>query len=301
VKRIIIISVLIFYETISISAQSLQRIHDEIIQSAAYIYYFKMIDSIRYRESGTGFLIGYTNPDTSKTCILLITNKHVLPNPEDSRIITVKIPYQLRTKNTFKEFNIEIYDKNNRLSNYVKFHKDKNTDIVAIIITPQYMAINPYPSCLHYSCLLRKSEFQEHHISVGSDIFIIGYPSNIYDERTASPIVRLGTIASYPTNDFYFNKLSLNKDPTLPNPLDGFLVDGSVFGGSSGSMILLKTMYELTDPQKFTFVKQGIIILGIISRNIRTEKDGSLDIGIAFSSDAILEVIEEFKYIFNED
>jgi hypothetical protein len=224
-----------------------------------------------------------------------------LPNPKDSRTIKVKIPYRIKTKNTFKEFTVDIYDKNDSLSNNVKFHRNKNTDVAAINVTSQYMAIKPHPSSISYKGLLRKSEFQEHNIGVGSDVFIIGYPSSIYDDRTASPIVRVGTIASYPTKNFYFNQLLLKKDSTLPNPLDGFLVDGSIFGGSSGSMIILKTYYEY-DPKNPGWIKEGNYILGIIANSILTiDKKESLDIGIVFSADAILETIEEFRDLFNED
>jgi hypothetical protein len=251
-------------------------------------------DSILKPVAGSGFLVFVPVDTNGFGRVLLITNKHVLPKPTESKTITVKIPYKLENSFTFIQFTVEIFNKSNILNHNIRFHGDKNTDVAAIDITDivnlRKLSLNP----IHSSFLLKKSEYQTHNIGLGNEIFIIGYPSSIYDEQTASPIVRQGTIASYPYHDFYFNKSLLEKDSTLPNPLKGFLIDGSIFGGSSGSMVILKTSWEMTDPKRFAFVKEVNYILGIISRNISI-KNQSLDIGIVFSSDNILEVINEFK------
>lgn len=300
-KRFNICFFVLILITSSISKSQL-KIDDEIIQSTAYLSYTKINDStkVRSRVSGTGFIIMYVSPDTSSYCVLLVTNKHVLPDPKDSKTITIKIPYQIKTKVNSKEFNVDLFDKNDNPNENVRLNKNKNTDIAAINITSHFLQIKPHPSVLHYQILLKKTEFSEHNIGLGSEVFIIGYPNSIYDDQTGTPIVRVGTISTYPTKNFYFNKTAILRDSTLPNPLNGFLVDGSIFRGSSGSMVLLKSRYELTDPKKFGFTKEANYILGIVSRNVRSTIDGSLDIGIVFSSDAILETIEEFNNIFSK-
>ena len=72
----------------------------------------------------------------------------------------------------------------------------------------------------------------------------------------------------------------------------GFIVDGSIFSGSSGSMVVLKTSYELID-RKFTFARETSFVLGIISKNINN-KDQSIDLGVVFSAECIAELINEF-------
>jgi len=120
--------------------------------------------------------------------------------------------------------------------------------------------------------------------------------ASIYDNRTVLPIVRQGIISSNPYSDFFFNESLLRKDSTLPNPLNGFLIDGSIFPGSSGSLVLLKTSYEMTNPKKFSFSRETSFVLGIISRNI-SDKIQSIDLGIAYSAECIAEIIEDFYFM----
>jgi hypothetical protein len=270
-----------------------QRIPDFFIQSSAYISYIKHQDTILLRNSGSGFLI-FEVVDTiqKRGKVFLVTNKHVLPSSRDSRVITIKVPYKTEKGYTYQEFNVQIYNKDNSLSSIVRFHKNRNTDIAVIDITEiinlKKIHLNPIQSAY----LFRNTYIKDHNkIGIGDEVFIIGYPSSIYDIRTVLPIVRQGIISSNPFGDFYFSEALIKKDSTLPNPLKGFLVDGSIFPGSSGSMVILRTSYEID--KNFTIQKEYNFVLGIVSKNINT-KDQSIDLGIVISTESILEVIREF-------
>ena len=277
-----------------------QRVHDFFTQSSANISYVKKQDSIKIRITGSGFLIFVLEDTTTKLGkIFLITNKHVLPNSNESKTITIKVPSKTEKGIESKEFNIEIYGKNNALMSFVKLHKNKNVDVAGIdityFLTKNKLLISAIPS----EFLFRKADYEKHKIGLGDEVFIIGYPSSIYDNRTVMPIVRQGIISSNPYDDFYFNESLVKKDSTLPNPLNGFLIDGSIFPGSSGSLVLLKTSYEMTNPKKFSFSRETSYVLGIISRNITTQTQ-SIDLGIAFNAECIAEIIDEFYLVRNK-
>ncbi len=272
-----------------------QKLPESFIRSSVYISYLKKQDSTIKRVSGTGFLLFHLTDSVKKLGnIILITNKHVLPKYIESKTISVKFPIKTEKGIISDELKIDIYNAKNILNENVKFHKDKNTDIAAIDITSILILkkldqiVNRIPS----DFLLRKSDYKNSKIGLGDEVFILGYPSSIDDSRTILPIVRQGIISSDPYSDFYFNE-TFKKDSILPNPLKGFLIDGSIFSGSSGSVVILKTSYEMVD-RKFTFVKEKSHVLGIISHNISI-KDQSINLGIVFSSECIWELVREFN------
>ena len=62
-------------------------------------------------------------------------------------------------------------------------------------------------------------------LSAIEDVTFIGYPSGLYDEHNATPLVRRGITATPPWNNF--------------RGQDAFLVDAGVFPGSSGSPVFI--------------------------------------------------------------
>jgi hypothetical protein len=264
------------------------------VQSTAYISYLIKKDNKMWSSSGTGFLVFIEkNTITHTGRMYLVTNKHVLPKSSESKTITVKVPFETEKDTTFIEFNVDIYNKDSTLNSFVKFHKNKNTDVAAIDITAIVLYKNLRISSIPSQLLLRKSDYKKHKIGLGDEVFIIGYPSSIYDKRSVMPIVRQGIISSNPYKEFYFNNAFMDKDSTLPNPLDGFLVDGSIFPGSSGSLVLLKAATEID--LEFTVSRESPFVLGIISKNFNNNKDQSIGLGLVFSSECIWEVLNEFK------
>jgi hypothetical protein len=272
-----------------------QRIAENFIESTAYISYSVKKDSTSYLYSGSGFFI-FVVKDTIANLgkMYLITNKHVLPQPNVSKTINIKAPYPSEKDSTFKEFDLDVYDKGNILSNHVKLHKNKMIDVAIIDVTEILMSKNIKINGIPSGYLLKNSDFEKYGIGLGDEVFVLGYPSSIYDKRTAKPIIRQGIISSNPRRDFYFNELLTKKNSTLPNPLNGFLIDGSIFPGSSGSLVLLKTSYELTDPKEFTFTKKANYVLGIISSTFVNNNNQSIAIGLAFSSECIVDLLKEF-------
>nr|DAX05025.1 MAG TPA: Trypsin-like peptidase domain [Caudoviricetes sp.] len=86
------------------------------------------------------------------------------------------------------------------------------------------------------------------------DIIFIGYPTGLYDEYNHSPIVRKGITAT---------PLSINyEDKSL------FLIDASIFPGSSGSPVFRIFNGNLTINEKgiFEYKIMDVLLLGIIAQ-----------------------------------
>ena len=130
-------------------------------------------------------------------------------------------------------------------------------------------------------------------------IIFIGYPNGIFDRKHYTPIVRRGTTATPIQLDY-------DGSPT-------FLIDASVFPGSSGSPVFLYKQ-PLHSPSDSSFVDKAYIrLLGILSAVFFRTQLGTLemvpapvsiaptveikemiDLGVVFKSHLILDLINIF-------
>src|SRR3546814_18749269 len=93
-----------------------------------------------------------------------------------------------------------------------------------------------------FDMLATKTIIEEQNLSIGDPVYFIGYPSFFYNSRNASPLLRSGYKATDPKEAYYFSpelKQIFKRDE-----LNGFLIDANTFGGSSGSLVILKYQYS---------------------------------------------------------
>lgn len=125
------------------------------------------------------------------------------------------------------------------------------------------------------------------------EILFVGYPKGIYDKTNNLPIFRKGITATHPCIDF--------------NGMPAFLIDASVFPGSSGSPVLIyddgpwRTKSGRVNPHGrvlFLGVLQGIckyddkIILEGICGNPTTTIRQMLDLGTVYKARTVQETID---------
>ena len=107
-------------------------------------------------------------------------------------------------------------------------------------------------------------------IDLLDDIFFIGYPSGLIDTQNLTPLMRRCSFSSIYSEDF-------SGDPA-------FIIDGSVFPGSSGSPVF--------------HVGEKISLLGIISSAVVKQSKHEtqyIDLGKAIKTKAILAMIKAYK------
>jgi hypothetical protein len=203
---------------------------------------------------GTGTLL-YKKVADSNFVILLVTNKHVLPKVIENDSIHFKI----RNYSSFADIGIRIYKKNGVLDDLVKIDP-KQEDVAVINISPivnrmKLSATNDSSDStriLPVDLLSNNDILKRIHASIGDEVYFMGFPGYFFDRRNISPILRQGIIASDPNSEFYFNEeireaYFRKLGDIMPEKWNGFLIDASVFPGSSGSLVILKPQPHNSD------------------------------------------------------
>ena len=126
------------------------------------------------------------------------------------------------------------------------------------------------------------------------EVVFVGYPNGIFDTVHALPVARQGMIASFLNQDY--------------NGRPCFLIDASVYGGSSGSPVfLLSSVLSSKTPNTISWGKRcyfvGIIaeahITRLLSMQVQTQTPSvpveHLDLGVVFKARTITETIEAWK------
>ncbi|HID08283.1 MAG TPA: serine protease, partial [Armatimonadetes bacterium] len=180
------------------------------------------IEGYNPNEKGAGTAIIFGLEGEKGTFLCLVTNKHVIKGAKVGRF------FFTHRKNdgpdVGKRFDIVI--DNFEQSWYA--HPNPEIDVTAMPLVPLLEAIKRQGNDVFFRSLsqtLIPSEAQLAELDALEEVLFIGYPSGIYDTANLLPVFRRGITAT-PIQIDYEGK-----------PI--FLVDASVFPGSSGSPVLI--------------------------------------------------------------
>jgi hypothetical protein len=189
-------------------------------------------------------------------------------------------------------------------------HPDPNVDIAICPLAPLEARIkkdhNVDLFCRYVSSDMIPTEEQTRELDAIEPVTFIGYPNGVWDNKNLLPVARRGTTASPIEVDF--------------EGTPRFLIDASVFGGSSGSPVFI--LHQGSFPTKngnvvvgsrFHFV--GVIaavffrthLNQIVSLPIPTQvlpmaqQQEMIDLGIVFKARTVVETIEAFIKARNID
>ena len=125
------------------------------------------------------------------------------------------------------------------------------------------------------------------------EIIFVGYPIGLYDERNLLPIFRRGTTATHPNIDYEGRPI--------------FLIDASVFPGSSGSPVFHYRQGLSLDGRELSLTRSGVF-LGLVASSMALkgaraveqlpQRNGQIvrveqmiDIGVVFKASTIIETM----------
>lgn len=274
---------------IDLQAAVAQALPSQFLGSAVYVHFDN--------QSASGFMVCHAY--TEKLChVFLITNRHAIP-PEGRRAnIHVRVTKRNSATSEIKDMAVPVVGADGKYLSTIRVNP--RFDVVAIKIT-QNLKDNSADCCFVDTNLFATREVvAKEKLTLGDEIFLLGYPAGIYEEKNTSPILRQGVIATDPKEDFSVNQ-NLQREFRLPPSIPGFLIDANVFPGSSGSMVILK-------PQLFTQPAEGVVeargrtpfyVLGVVfgSLPITDSAIGAkqrMGLGIVLSADTILDTIKLF-------
>lgn len=281
-----------------------QALNTSFLNSSVFIS-FQMFSG---RTSfGSGFLV-FKQIDKDEGHVFLVTNKHLLPPEGPSKSIKIRVVRRIGDNVQITGVNVPVVGKNGKYLLSVYPHPKKDVDIAVINITKQIKEQEIQANWIPLSLFATKNKLNEENITIGDEIFLLGYPDAIYDPRNVSPILRQGVISTEPTQGYAFNDSLRKKYPDLPERIDGFLIDANVFPGSSGSLVILKPQSTTLGPHGSTMIgdaKKTPYVLGIVSGSIpiiefykygeaRLPSFQRMGLGIVYSAESIKETIEQF-------
>jgi hypothetical protein len=249
---------------------------------------------------GTGFFV-FRPIQGDQGHVLLITNKHVLPTEGAAKSIRIRVTVGPVDKPAVRLIEVPVVGQNGKYLPNVKLHPKQGFDVAAVNLTETIVKEGIQGTWLPLDLFSTPQRLRDESITVGDEIFLLGYPDAIFDARNVSPILRTGVIATAPLEGYAFND-TLRAKFGVPDRIDGFLIDANVFPGSSGSVVVLKQQPTTIGPQGQTVVsgaKKIPYVLGIVSGSIpitdaalgSTQRMG---LGIVYSADAIRTVIDLF-------
>lgn len=179
-------------------------------------------DANGQRSSGTGFYYSY-NVGPELHIPMVVTNKHVISGAVSG---TLSFPGGDENGPLLGDpIQVHLADFESR---WIP-HPDPNVDLAAFILSPVFDELKaqhrkPTVLCLvpiTTSLTAKDSDLEE--LSGAEEVAFIGFPNGIWDSKSGLPVFRKGITASPPEIDF--------------EGRPEFLIDASVFGGSSGSPV----------------------------------------------------------------
>lgn len=255
-----------------------------------------------YNSSGTGFFFGF-DAGNEKEIPVIVTNKHVIKDAYRG-ILYFKLKDSLGYP-IFGQTEKIIIDNFSR--NWI-FHPDSSIDLAIMPLIP---IINEFyqkkGKKLYYATLPEEiipNDSVKKTLNAIENVTMIGYPYGLRDSVNDVPIVRNGVSATPVYLDYMGKKQ--------------FLVDLPVFGGSSGSPILIYNK-GIWSPKYSVAPKAGdrIILVGINFATYTRDFDGKIlpkisydiqdslkvqtnlplyNLGIIIKSEKLLDFKSYFKY-----
>jgi len=172
------------------------------------------------RASGTGFIFEHTINDLQYPFI--VTNKHVVADSKKGKIYFIRGEGDKPKIGSAHQLNIDDF------TDIWHGHPEDDVDVTVTPLVPLLEPIKKKGVEIFYRSLSPQfipTPDQIKELDALEDIIFVGYPNGLWDEVNFTPIMRRGITATPLALDYEGKKK--------------FLIDASVFGGSSGSPVFV--------------------------------------------------------------
>jgi V8-like Glu-specific endopeptidase len=261
-----------------------ESIADQLFYTTVFIEAFTSTT----RSTGTGFIINYPVQEGQFRPVL-VTNKHVLDGAEEVAFTmpaaeNASQPATRGTRISVAGFNAQIW----------VGHPDSGVDIGAMLFGDVITAMTNNGAAPFYRGFLPDqlvTQDTANSLDAIEHVTMIGYPNGLFDQSSMLPIARRGQTATPIFNHY--------------NNLPAFLIDASVFPGSSGSPVVLYDRGTYTTRDGSNHVGSRMALLGVVAA-VHTRRvngvvqmvsagvatfDDVIDLGIVFKASAIQETV----------
>lgn len=256
------------------------------------------VESKEGSSTGTGFICSLADKkygDLTKV-YYLVTNKHVIRNGTKITLKMHTLESEFK-KNDNDNVHIDLSKQQEAsieedLNGLFFFHPKDDVDI-AILNMNQSFFKEFLPLIIPIEIDKAIPDKDSNDVEIYDDITFIGYPNGLYDKKNLLPIIRKGSFATPYQVDFDGHPI--------------FLIDASVFPGSSGSPVFLFDRKRITsEGKKINLTKPRIYFLGIVARvyhrpelldllevkDIKAYGQQMIDVGVVYKAVEIRKLIK---------
>ena len=227
---------------------------DELFFITAYLEGNNGVES----WSGTGFCHAVETDQGTVYC--LVSNKHVLSQATELTIRMVRgdgtaVPVAGRASE------ITVPDANQS----VVGHPDEAVDVAVMPLSPILQAMSDHGMPAYFRAVTADmclNATRERELDSIEEVLFVGYPNSLFDPVNFTPIARRGTTAT-PIRSNYRGE-------------PAFLVDATVFPGSSGSPVCLHDSGIYKSRRDGTVVGSRLMFLGVMAAVHTAQVGGAL-------------------------
>lgn len=189
---------------------------------------------------GTGFFVELRKQNGELT-LALITNKHVIRDAiKLSMVVTLEDGVNDRASLSSRTQTIDIMGQR-----WVQ-HQDPRVDLCCLDISEIREVDEKKNGARWLISAFKRNQIildRECMLAPADEVFMIGYPDAIRDKINNQPIFRRGVFATHPKLDFSGNPFTL--------------IDMPVFGGSSGSPVIVLARGLVMESEGLAFIDDG--------------------------------------------
>lgn len=252
--------------------------------------------------SGTGFFFGHKINDDDY--LFVVTNKHVVMGMREGRFSFLKEKGEQPVLGDGFLLNVPAQE----WSNMWFGHPDPTVDIAICPLAPILdFAKQTHGTNLFFRTVstdMIPANLQLAELDAIEPVTFIGYPNGVWDSKNLLPVARRGTTASPIGIDF--------------EGTPRFIIDASVFGGSSGSPVFILNQGSWATKEGGLVAGTRVLFVGVISAVFfRTQmnhiipvpiptqiqpmaqQQEMIDLGIVFKAHTVTETIDAFLKMHN--
>ena len=276
----------------------------------ADILSYSTIQVICFRQqgeisTGTGFFYNFSLGD-GRYIPAILTNRHVV----DGSAVSV-LTFSTAKNGLPQDEKVKYVTRPDR--NRWHGHDDPTVDLCFLPLLPIIDHFAKEAKQLHITPFSREFIPDAEYLSGITqldDVAMIGYPNGIWDEVNNQPIFRKGSLATRPNKNYKGKR--------------EFVIDMPVYGGSSGSPVLLATDMPHIDRIKHSMQYHGRVkLLGVVSKTFLHTTTGDIkavpittlnshgtnytaqvsvpnNLGIVINASRILEIEDSLRRVFAE-